>query len=339
MYKDNRGLWREYITINGKRKFFSAKSKKDLLMKIAKYNIQQKETLTFRFCAEAWREDNWDRLKFGSLRTYEPCYDRAVEHFGDYNMEEITPKMVQLWLKALAEKYAAKTLGNHKSIVSQVFDYAVVELGRDLPNPCDRLKLPTGRQKGTREPISERDRQVILSTTKDDFQLPYLIFFTGCRCGEALALQMRDVDMKNDIIHITKAVVHVHNQPTITTPKTKTSIRDIPLLPQLKKRLQELHLKKDDYIVGGASPLTASALAKRWAKWCKENDVHFDRHSIRHTYATVLWEAGIPAKSAQEILGHAQLSTTMDIYTHISAEKQKEEFSKIASFLSAKYDN
>lgn len=333
MYKDKRGLWREYIVIDGKRKYFSAKSKKDLLMKIAKFNLVQKETLTFRFCAEAWKEDNWEKLKFGSLRTYSPCYERALSHFGDMYMENITPKTVQLWLKALGEKYSAKTLGNHKSIVSQIFDYTIVELGRDLANPCDRIKLPTAKQKGSREALSEHDRQVILSTTKDDFQLPYLIFFTGCRCGEALALQMKDVDFKNDVIHITKAVVHIHNQPVISTPKTKTSVRDVPLLPQLKKRLQELKLKKDDYIVGGDKPLTASALNKRWSKWCNENNVHFDRHSIRHTYASVLWEAGIPAKSAQEILGHAQLSTTMDIYTHISAEKQRQEFSQLASYM------
>lgn len=339
MYKDNRGYYREYIVLDGKRKFFSAKSKKALLMKIAKYNVEQKESFTFRFCAEAWKEENWDRLKFGSLRSYSPCYDRAVDHFGYMKMEDITPKAVQLWLRSLADKYSAKTLGNHKSIVSQVFDFAIIELGRDYNNPCDRLKLPPTKQKGTREPISEHDRQVILSTSKDDFQLPYLIFFTGARCGEALALQMKDVDMKNDVIHITKAVVHVHNQPTITTPKTKTSIRDVPLLPQLKRRLQELHLKKDDYIIGGEKPLTASALNKRWSKWCKEHDVHFDRHSIRHTYASVLWEAGIPAKSAQEILGHAQLSTTMDIYTHISSAMQKQEFNQLADYLSAKYDS
>ncbi|MBQ8994502.1 MAG: site-specific integrase [Oscillospiraceae bacterium] len=332
MYKDNRGLWREYIVVNGKRKYFSAKNKKELLLKIAKYDIAKKEELKFSFVAEAWREENWDRLMFGSLRTYDPCYRRAVEEFGEMDLEEITPKLVQLWLRSLAEKYSAKTVGNHKSIVSQIFDFASLELNRDIANPCDRVKLPRCREKGTREPISDRDRQVILSINKDGFQLPFLLFFTGLRCGEALALQMKDVDFEHDLIHVTKAVVHVHNQPTISTPKTRKSVRAIPLLPQLKTRLLELNLSPDDYIVGGSRPLTESMLKKRWDKWCRENDVKFDRHSLRHTFASVLFEAGIPPKSAQEILGHAQLSTTMDIYTHISEEKQKKEFAALSSY-------
>lgn len=332
MYKDSRGLWREVVTIDGKRKFFSAKTKKDLALKMMQFNIRQKEQMTLRGVAEVWQEANWDRLRFGSLRTYEPCLRRILDRFGDRDISTIKTIEVQSWLKDLGDQYAQKTVSNHKSLLSQICDFGIVNMGIEMQNPCDRAKLPQGLRKGTREALSEKERQAILSTTKDELQIAYVIMFTGARLGECLALQMRDVDMKNDVIHITKSIGFHGNQPQIQPPKTKTSIRTVPLLPQLKTRLKELHLRKDDYIVSGEKPLTKTALYRRWESFCKQKGIKIDRHSIRHQYATTLYEAGIDAKTAQDLLGHAQISTTMDIYTHISEEKRKKDFSRLTEF-------
>lgn len=334
MYKDSRGLWRESVTINGQRKVFSAKKKKDVLLKMAAFRIQANKPVTFSEAADAWEEANWDRLRFGSARTYAPCLRRAVEKFGDRPLDSIKPKEIQAWIRDLGTVYAYKTVYNHKCIVHQIFDYAAVEMNIDLPNPCERVKLPTGLKKGTREALSSAELQVIRSCTADDFQLAFLILYTGCRCGEALALRMSDVDMKKNVISIHSAVVHHGNQPVISPPKTEKSVRTVPLLPQLKERLTELKLNKDDYIIGGEKPLTKSALDKRWKKFCKEKEISIDRHQIRHQYATILYEAGVDAKTAQQLLGHAQISTTMDIYTHLSDEKRLEDYMKIATYLS-----
>lgn len=332
MYKDKRGLWRETLYIDGKRKVFSGKTKKDVALKMAYFDIKHKETITFQYVAEAWQEENWERLRFGSYRTYSPCLQRAIEKFGQMDLERIKPLMIKSWLQELGDRYAFKTVQNHKTVISQIFDYAIVNLGYDIPNPCDRVKLPSNLKKGTRKALSTDEVHAILSTTKDDFQLGFVILFTGARCGEALALKMSDVDFKKKIISIHSQVSHHGNQPTISPPKTVNSIRNVPLLPELEKRLKELKLKKDDYIVSGDAPLTKSALDKRWKKFCKEKSIDIDRHSIRHHYATVLYNAGIDAKSAQLLLGHAQISTTMDIYTHISDEKKAEDYIKLANY-------
>ena len=333
MYKDKKGLWRETLYINGKRKTFSAKTKKDVMLKIAQFDIKQKEALTLQYVAESWQEENWEKLRFGSLRTYAPCLKRIIDKFGSKNIDEIKPKDVQLWLKELGTQYAHKTVSNHKCILSQIFDYAIVSMNMDLYNPCDRVKLPQGLKKGTREALSDKERQAILSTTKDEFQLGFIILFTGCRLGEALALQLKDVDFKENVIHITKSVGFHGNQPTINPPKTKTSVRDVPLLQPLKDRLKELKLNKDDYLVSGEKPLTKSILYRRWDKFCKDKGISIDRHSIRHQYATTLYEAGVDMKSAQELLGHAQISTTMDIYTHISDAKMRQNYIRLANFI------
>lgn len=332
MYKDSRGLFRETIYIDGKRKVFSGKTKKDIALKMAMYSDKRKESYSFRFVAEAWQEENWDRLRFGSYRTYSPCLNRAIEKFGDYDIDKIKPIQIKSWLQDLGTTYAYKTVQSHKSVVSQIFDFAIVNLGYDISNPCDRVKVPSGLKKGTRKALSNDEVQAILSTTKDDFQLGFLILFTGCRCGEALALKMSDVDMNRNIISIHEQVSHKGNQPILSPPKTINSVRTVPLLPELKARFKELKLKKDQYIVSGDLPLTKSALDKRWKKFCKEKGIDIDRHSIRHHYATVLYNAGIDAKSAQVLLGHAQISTTMDIYTHLSEEKRSEDYIKLANY-------
>lgn len=110
----------------------------------------------------------------------------------------------------------------------------------------------------------------------------------------------------------------------------------------------------ENYIVSQSpEPLTLSAITRRWESWCRshglvveekrtptENNRHgsvwkptIERHQIRHQYATILYEAGIDPKSAQQLLGHAQIQTTMDIYTHISDKKKTEDFLRIATYL------
>lgn len=353
MYKDKRGLWREYIVFRGKRKYFSAKSKKDLLLKLAAFDMNKSEALTFEEVADAWQEEHWEQLQFGSLRTYAPALRRAVEQFGSRKLEEITPKDVFLWLKHLGESFAYKTVSNHKSIISQIYDYAIYTYRLQPYNPCDRVKLPQGLKKGAREPLSAEELQAVLSTTKDEFQLGFLILFTGCRLGEANALQMSDVDFAKNEIRIYKSTFWKSNQPFIKVPKTEAGTRIVPLLPRLRERLLELNLAPSDYIISQASePLTLSAITRRWESWCRSRGLAveehrtptsankhtsvwkptIERHQIRHSYASILYEAGIDPKAAQSLLGHAQLSTTMDIYTHISERKRQEDFLKLANY-------
>ena len=353
MYKDKRGLWRESITFRGKRKHFAAKTKRDLLMKLAAFDMTASESLTFEEVADAWHEEHWEQLQYGSYRTYAPAFRRAVEHFGSRKMEDIKPKDVQLWLKKLGETYAYKTVANHKTIVSQIYDYAILNYGAEAYNPCDRVKVPSGLKKGTREALTPDELQAVLSTTKDEFQLGFLILHTGCRLGEANALKMSDVDMEKDQITISRSTSWRSNQPFEKVPKTDAGIRVVPLLPKLKERLLELNLKRSDYIVSqGPEPLTLSAITRRWESWCRSHGLAeeipreatpgnkhitvwkptIERHQIRHEYATILYESGMDPKQAQQLLGHAQISTTMDIYTHISEKKRLENFIKLATY-------
>lgn len=332
MYFDKKmKIYRQQITINGQRKIFSAKNKKDLMLKMAVYRDNViNHTPTFETVADIWREQKQDKVTPGTWRCYEAPLNEITNHFGKKELKDISGKDVQRYLNSLSLSY--KSTLTRKSIISQIFDFAIVDLDMDVKNPCDRVSVDTRLPRSTRSALSDEDVQAIKDTTKDEFILAPLIYYTGMRCGEAIALQFQDIDFKNKTIKITKGLTHHGNQPVISPPKTASGIRIVPLLPQLEALLPKKH-RKTDYVVSGEKPLTKSALAKRWEKWEKNHNVKFDRHSIRHTYATMLYESGIDVKAAQRLLGHANFSTTMDVYTHLSDKHLKEASEKLIDFL------
>lgn len=327
MYKDSRGLWRHSITINGKRKVFSATTKKDLMLKIAQYKDHQiNHSPKLTAVADLWQEATWERVSHGTQRCYNAPLSDIVSKFGDREILTITPQEIQHWLNSLDLAY--KSISTRKSILSQIYDFAYVDLGIDVRNACDRVKIDTRKRKGHRKALTQEEINTIKATGKNEFLLAPLILYTGCRCGEALALTYGDIDRKNKVIHITKSIDHYGNKPVISTTKTESGIRDVPLLSQLEALLPK-KMPATDYIIGGEKPLTKSALSKRWAKWKKDHGIEIDRHQIRHTYASMLYEAGIDPKSAQKILGHANFQTTMDIYTHLSDQHIKDALEKL----------
>lgn len=331
-YRDEKkGLWRKQVTIGGKRKVFSAKTKKEVLLKIMQYQ-QETSHPSLNSIADQWEEEHWQNLRQGSLRSYNAPLRRIREKFGGCEIDKISPRDVQNYLSLLGQTYSAKSVSQHKSILNMIYNYAIVNLGMDIQNPTTLAKLPTGLRKTTRSSLSLEERKIVADPDQS-FLLPLLIYYTGTRCGEALAIQFKDVDFKDNTIAITKAIHHEGNRPVVGDLKTVNSYRVIPLLSPLKKALLRRDYSADDYLVSGESPLTKSALSKRWKKWQKETGLSIDRHTIRHCYASILYEAGIEPKSAQMLLGHADIRTTMNIYTHLSDEQRERDFEKLEKFL------
>ena len=152
----------------------------------------------------------------------------------------------------------------------------------------------------------------------------YWILYTGLRRGELLALTWDDVDFENNFIRVNKSLYYENGQPKIKEPKTEKGIRLVPLMSALRNKLQPPF---DGGIVfpdttGGY--IKEMPFQKRWKRYCAKSGVSCTPHELRHAYATMLFDNNIDPKDAQDILGHAQLSTTQDVYTHIrEARKQK----------------
>ena len=245
------------------------------------------------------------------------------------------------------------------SIVKNTLDYAL-RLGMIESNPMFYVIKP--KKQAT---ISDKhdnfynkdELKKFLDTAKNDFDLKkYTLFrllaFSGMRIGECLALTWHDLNYKNNTIAINKTLARTNNGIKIQTPKTKASNRVISLdtetmqvlkMWQLEQRKQLLKLGinsmnkhqlifsngKNSFIIVPTVRLAIKQIAK------KAGIYPITTHGFRHTHATLLFASGMDIKQVQARLGHSNVQTTLNIYTHAMKDKQDkigDEFAKYINF-------
>jgi integrase len=312
------GRYQKAITDSrtGKRIFFYGFSEREINQKILEYTKKAEKGRTFGEIADEWWEEAEPRLSTQSIRTYKPALRRAIEAFGPDNIKEITPRDVARYFRLLAaQNYANKTLSNQRIVINRIFDYAITE-GDIMYNPCASLKMPDGADAERRSAASASDEEKI-KTTDNPWLFPRIAIYSGLRKGEILALQWRDIDFDADLINVTKSVAHDGDKPYIKKPKTKAGTRLVPLLAPLKEKLLPLKGSPTDYIISdsGKTPLTKRRFETLYTHYKNDTGITATAHQLRHSFATVAIENGVDIKSVSEILGHKQISTTLDIYT------------------------
>lgn len=313
------GLHETIIRINGKRKAFRGRTDREVWEKVKAYQADRDrgKTETFEEVARKWWNEIEPTLAPNSLRNYSPAYERAVAYFGDDDVAEITARDIERYINNFAKTYAKKTVMTQRSIIRQILNKAQLE-GHIMYNPVTAVKLPKNLTQSRRHAPSPAQIEKIKAGISADFGLfAFLIYYTGCRRGEALALRYEDIDREAKTIRINKSVYDVGSTPHIKEPKTEAGDRVVPLLSALADALPN---RKRGYIFsddGGKTPLSSSKTTKLYKKYCAATGVTTTPHEIRHGYASALHASGVDAKTAQTLLGHAQLSTTMDIYTDV----------------------
>lgn len=315
-YRRPDGLYEAIRVIDGKRIAFRARKISDLERKIREYKSRDTAVL-FAAVADEWWTGHEKTIAYNTAKSYRPAVERAKEEFGKEKISEITPQQIAGYISRFAKQgRSQKNVNTQLQIIRQVFDYAAVN-GLVTANPAQPVKSPRGLPRNFRTPPTPAEVKIIKETAKSHL-LPALIYYTGARFGEALALRWEDVDFKSKRITINKSVYYVSTTPKIKQPKTAKGTRKVPLLDALEAHLSPQ--KARGYIFtqdGGKSPLFRSQAERLFKSWQKETGLTITAHQIRHGYATALLEAGIDAKIAQVLLGHAQISTTLDIYTHV----------------------
>lgn len=167
--------------------------------------------------------------------------------------------------------------------------------------------------------------------TGNDRKFLALCLFTGMRRGEALGLRWED--MFSGAIHVKRNATHPQrNQPTISPPKTKASIRSIPLSEPLIFALHPF-LEKG-FVVGGEKPLTLSAYRAMWKRIKNTVDLHgATPHILRHSYLTFAVGSTTDYKTVQGISGHSDVFTLMNRYAHPQQDKVNELSAEITRIL------
>lgn len=329
MNKRKDGLYREKLVINGKTKYFYGKKKADVLRKITEYKEKEKNGKTFEEVAVLWWEEAEPKLAYNTTKSYKPAKDRAIEYFKDKYIKDILPIDISQIIKQFSKTHAKKTVSTQLLIFNLIFKFAVAE-GVMPFNPARDITIPQNLPKKKVNAPSKEDIQRVKNSVNCTFGLfAYMAMYTGLRRGELLALDWKDIDLKNRTITVNKSLYHVNNAPHVKLPKTKTSIGKVPivdaLLPYLKKGIG-LVFHNDN---GGC--LTETQFQRKWELYQKESGVQATPHQFRHCYATMLIENGVPPEKAQALLRHAQLSTTMDVYREIRGDEIEKIFKEVYS--------
>lgn len=318
----------------GKRLYFYGKTDREVTKKILLFKESTEIGRTFAEVADEWWVDTHDRLANQTVKTYRPALQRALDAFGEKYIKNIKPTDINVFLRSINNKLSAKTISNQRMILNLIFNYAIL-IGEIDTNPCVSVRTPSNNLKSIRTSASKEDEERVKSSA-DVWLFPFFALMSGMRKGEILALQWKDIHFDENYIDVTKSVEHIGDRPQIKLPKTEAGFRVVPLLAPLKDKLLTIKDRpRDEYIFSdtGDKPLTNRRYITLYTKFQKETGVECTAHQLRHSFATIAFECGVPLKSVQEILGHKQISTTMDIYTDF----RKKSVSDAADILNKKF--
>ena len=307
--------------------------------------------------------DEWLALHKETVKvsTYNFIELRANKHvrpyFKDMYVDKITLRHCQDFVNKTFKK-APVAYVYSLSIVKNTLDYAL-RLGMIESNPMLYVIKPKKQASisDKHDNFYNKDElKKFLAAAKDTSLKKYALFrllsFSGMRVGECLALTWHDLDFKNNTIAINKTLARTNNGIKIQTPKTKASNRVVSLdtetiqvlkMWQLDQRKQLLKVginamdskqlifsnTKNKFIIIPTVRLAIKQIAKKAG-------IHLiTTHGFRHTHATLLFASGLDIKQVQARLGHSNVQTTLNIYTHAMKEKQDkigDEFAKYINF-------
>ena len=329
-------LCRTITDKSGKKLFFYGKTEKEIKQKILAYQEKQEKGKTFEEIANLWWDEHAIKLASQTQDSYYPLMNKLISEFGEIPVKEIKARNITTYLNKLAIKgYAQKTVANYKLVCNLILNHAILENEIEI-NPCLSVKLPKNLAKNKRTSATVEEERKILESS-DIWLFPYIALLTGMRKGEILALQWCDIDFTANLIKVSKSVYFKANKPYLKEPKTEAGKRVVPLLKPLREKLVNLKSENlDDFVIsdGNGKMISKKKFRYQYAKFQKSLGIESTPHQLRHSFATNAFESDISMKSIQEILGHKQISTTMDIYTDF----RKKSFDSAAEKLNDKFE-
>ena len=340
MKKRKDGLYQltEVMEIAGekKRKVFYGKTIAECKRKRDEFiTAQDPELLTFGQAVKLYKKLEESRINSAAYNTK----SERLEYFTalmPVKLSAITPKMIAVEINRLAVKNpktgkpsAKRTLNRYLSAVSNVFDYAISERLASY-NPCRFVKVPQNAPVCEREALLPAEYKLILSSNNNEFLAAKIMILCGLRRGELTALTFNDV---SDRLNVNKS--YDFKSCRVKLPKSRSGIRSVPVPEILKPELQKLKETHPgtDYVIGGNKMMTEAQWLNLRKRMIKQLGFEFSWHQLRHTYATILYDAGVDVLSAQRFLGHSDVKVTLGIYTSLSEKKQQLSIDNLDRFL------
>lgn len=280
-----------------------------------------------------WFENYKLTVKESSANKNYQWYKNHIKpYFGKSYADKVTVISVQRWMNQEFTKFTK--FRDAYNLFNRIMTYGL-KLGYIKSNPLDKVIIPKRIKKHSKRQNyydNLQDVNALLDAAKKQNLRKYtffkLLFSTGLRKSEALALKWSDIDFNNHVIHVTKTLAQgLNNKQLIQSPKTSHSYRDVPMSSNLEKCLMEYrHSRKIIYPViftkANGDYLNLSA-PSNWLNYVYKDNPDLKQitvHGMRHTFATLMLQpdTGLTPKDVQTILGHENIDMTLNIYTHES---------------------
>ena len=288
--------------------------------------------MTFQNLYEIYMEDMAARLKQSTLLTKKAVLQTHIlPFFGSKPINEIKASDVRRWqakLMSSPNNYSQTYLKKINTELNSIINYA--KRFYDLnTNPCGKAGT-IGKAKAEEMDYWTYNEYIALREGVKDKPLSYICFevlyWTGMREGELLALSLADIDFDNKTISINRTYLRIEGKDVFTSPKTRKSKRKIPipdfLCQELSDYIQSRYMLDADERL---FPVTKSYLSHEMIRGCKNTGVKKIRiHDIRHSHASLLINQGCDALMLADRLGHEKVSTTLNTYSHLFPHKQQE---------------
>lgn len=268
-------------------------------------------------------------IKATTERGYNVAKRRIEEQFEGVDAVKLTTYMVDEFIAEMAEEYKPKTISNTISLLNAAYARAV-KLGQLANNPCVNASLP----KKTRPEINTFSEDEMLAflkaleTERLDYQVAYeLCLLCGLRRSEVLGLKEEDVNIPFKVISINKTRHFVEGKEIIQDTKTEKSRRNLAIpdlvadhIKALIDKHHAIRYEHTDWLIqdGFGQPMNPGVLTNHILSFEKKNGLpHISVHGLRHTFASMLNSEGIDIARISAELGHSNITTTLNVYTHV----------------------
>lgn len=365
IYKRKDGRWcgafydEKYI-----RHYVYGKTQKEVKQKLNNKRDEKPAEEWQNITFQEWIEEflvNYKKneIKITTYEGYIRIYRKHIKdsQIGKTALNQVTTEILQRYYNdKLNDGYNSKTVRSIGIVIGAALNMAV-KLKMLSENPNRYTSIPK-KKKYEASVLSAEEVARIVKEAKDEELYPIVVttVYTGMRKGEVMALKWENVDFQKRRIYIKNSLCkidgdqpdekgHRHARYEILEPKTKESIRMVPMLDEvydalrLQKERQETDKQKyrEIYLDQGLvfSDPCGDYLPQRqfmdkyhaFLKKYRITDIRF--HDLRHTFATLLIESDVSMKVVQELLGHSTITTSMDIYTHVSDEKKEQALDQL----------